>query len=119
LTFITRRAGERPVGKEALPFLAKLGVQIGDNQVKLRSLLLLPGKVDPGNVGDSGETSGVADRDQADPQPAPLQVEVDDVVPEYADQEAHEEMQAAIVKAREEKEGQDEPIGDAKVGNML
>jgi hypothetical protein len=108
---------ERAVGEEALPLVGNVGAQIGDDRVER------PGS--GSSLSRTQATSGpsqmldVAERHHADAQPLlPLQLEVDDIVPDTHSSEAADELEAAIIEAREEEDRQHDPVGAAKLGRM-
>jgi hypothetical protein len=101
------------IGQEAFPFVRYVGVEIGDDHVDHGVAVVGLGKPNPAYVRDREQVIDPAERDDTDAEPLlPLQLEVDDIIPEQAEQEADREMDAAIVEAAEEEDREHQAVTD-------
>ena len=104
-------AGEGLIGEKRFPFVGNIRAKVRDDGVKACVRCnCRPVNFDPIWPANREKALIIPKRKHAEQRTLAAKPEIDCEIPTYANQETADELDAAIVNAREEKNGEDQPV---------
>ena len=112
LVLIDNSPGERGVGEKRLPFVRKVGGEIGNDRLAAsRRLEVGPGKTNPFEARNGVQTLDLAQRNNRNPRlGTPLRRNVEKVQPDNVNDEAGKKRRPIVRQASEDKPGKGYPV---------